>query len=88
MFAADGVDRRHASTVVAAGRRPVRRRRTCPPIAADVSYVDGVTGGNVMVISLEGARRLAAAMMGADPEAVEAGGELDELELLAPSARR
>jgi flagellar motor switch protein FliN/FliY len=54
-----------------------------PAIAADVSYVDGVTGGNVMVIGIEGARRLAAAMMGADPTAVEAGGELSELEFSA-----
>lgn len=56
---------------------------TFPAIAADVSYVDGVTGGNVMVIGLEGARRLAAAMMGMDPMSVEAGGELSELEFSA-----
>jgi flagellar motor switch protein FliN/FliY len=54
-----------------------------PAIAADVSYVDGVTGGNVMVIGIEGARRLAAAMMGMDPSEVEAGGELSELEFSA-----
>lgn len=54
-----------------------------PAVAADVSYVDGVTGGNVMVIGLEGARRLAAAMMGMDPNEVEAGGELSELEFSA-----
>ena len=54
-----------------------------PAIAADVSYVDGVTGGNVMVIGIEGARRLAAAMMGVDPNEVEASGELSELEFSA-----
>jgi flagellar motor switch protein FliN/FliY len=54
-----------------------------PAIAADVAYVDGVNGGNVMVIGIEGARRLAAAMMGADPNAVEVGGELSELEFSA-----
>jgi flagellar motor switch protein FliN/FliY len=54
-----------------------------PAIAADVSYVDGINGGNVMVIGVEGARRLAAAMMGANPLAVEAGGELSELEFSA-----
>jgi flagellar motor switch protein FliN len=54
-----------------------------PAIAADVSYVDGVNGGNVMVIGIEGARRLAAAMMGADPTAVEVGGELSDLEFSA-----
>ena len=36
-----------------------------PAVATNVSYVDGVTGGNVFVMTLEGARRLAAAMMGA-----------------------
>src|SRR4051812_4305595 len=56
---------------------------TMPAIAADVSYVDGVTGGNVLVIGIEGARRMAAAMMGMDPNAVEAGGELSELEFSA-----
>ncbi|MCW2994673.1 MAG: hypothetical protein JWQ18_2168 [Conexibacter sp.] len=54
-----------------------------PAIAADVAYVDGVTGGNVMVIGIEGARRLAAAMMGVDPNEVESGGELSELEFSA-----
>ncbi|WP_205696162.1 FliM/FliN family flagellar motor switch protein [Conexibacter sp. SYSU D00693] len=54
-----------------------------PAVAADVSYVDGVTGGNVLVMPLEGARRLAATMMGADPDSVEPGGELDELSLSA-----
>jgi flagellar motor switch protein FliN/FliY len=54
-----------------------------PAIGADVSYVDGVTGGNVLVIGIEGARRMAAAMMGMDPMSVEAGGELSELEFSA-----
>jgi flagellar motor switch protein FliN/FliY len=54
-----------------------------PAIGADVSYVDGVTGGNVLVVGIEGARRMAAAMMGMDPNAVEAGGELSELEFSA-----
>jgi flagellar motor switch protein FliN/FliY len=54
-----------------------------PVVAADVSYVDGVTGGNVFLLPVEGARRLAAAMMGGDPDAVDASGELSELELSA-----
>ena len=56
-----------------------------PAVATSVSYVDGVTGGNVFVITLEGARRLAAAMMGMEP-AEQAPGtpvELDEMELSA-----
>ncbi len=54
-----------------------------PAVMADVSFTDGVTGGNVMAIGIEGARRLAAAMMGMDPESVETGGELGEIELSA-----
>jgi flagellar motor switch protein FliN/FliY len=55
-----------------------------PSVATSVSYVDGVKGGNVLVITLAGAQRLAAAMMGMDPD--EAAGEaLDELQLSAVS---
>lgn len=58
-----------------------------PAVAANVSYVDGVTGGNVFVMTLEGARRLAAAMMGAsEPEpAADGATELSELEASAVS---
>ena len=50
-----------------------------------VSYVDGVTGGNVFLITLDGARNLAASMMGMDePEDPDAT-ELSELELSAVS---
>ena len=58
-----------------------------PAVATNVSYVDGVTGGNVFVMTLEGARRLAAAMMGAtEPEPVSGGAvELSELEASAVS---
>jgi flagellar motor switch protein FliN/FliY len=53
-----------------------------PSVATSVSYVDGVTGGNVFVMTVKGARRLAAAMMGeALPD--DDGGELSELELSA-----
>jgi flagellar motor switch protein FliN len=54
-----------------------------PAVATSVSYVDGVTGGNVFVMTVEGARKLAAAMMGMDPDAVESGPDLDEMELSA-----
>jgi len=58
-----------------------------PAVATSVSYVDGVTGGNVFVITKEGARRLAAAMMGAEPAEPEPDQpvELDEMELSAIS---
>ena len=42
-----------------------------PAIVADVSYVDGVTGGNLFLMPLPAARALAAAMMGVDPSAAD-----------------
>ncbi|HEY6779417.1 MAG TPA: FliM/FliN family flagellar motor switch protein [Thermoleophilaceae bacterium] len=54
-----------------------------PIVACSVSFVDGVTGGNVFAIPLEGARALAAAMMGGDPPADGGEPELSELELSA-----
>jgi flagellar motor switch protein FliN/FliY len=56
-----------------------------PAVLADVSYVDGVRGGNLFLMPLPAVRALAAAMMGADPEAAVAddAGELSELELSA-----
>jgi flagellar motor switch protein FliN len=58
---------------------------TLPPplVACSVSFVDGVTGGNVFAMPLEGARALAAAMMGSDPPADGGDPELSELELSA-----
>jgi flagellar motor switch protein FliN/FliY len=54
-----------------------------PAVTTSVSYVDGVTGGNVFILSLDGARKLAAAMMGMEePEDPDAP-ELSELELSA-----
>ena len=56
-----------------------------PCVAMEVSYVDGVTGGNVFLITLDGARLLAASMMGMEqPEDPDAP-ELSELELSAVS---
>jgi flagellar motor switch protein FliN len=54
-----------------------------PAVAADVSYVDGVSGGNLFLLPLDGARALAAAMMGDDANASQAGADLSELELSA-----
>jgi flagellar motor switch protein FliN/FliY len=68
---------------VPAGQHPLAGAQT-PAVLADVGYVDGVTGGNVMVIGVQGARRLAAAMTGTDPAAVEASDEpLSELDFSA-----
>jgi flagellar motor switch protein FliN/FliY len=77
-FSAEGVTP-GAIRVVPPGTSPFAEL-TVPAVAAGVSYVDGVTGGNVLLIGLQGARRLAAAMNGADPEALEPGDELSELE--------
>ena len=56
-----------------------------PAVAMSVSYIDGVTGGNVFVVTLDGAKKLAAAMMGMeDPEDPEAPA-LSELEESAVS---
>jgi flagellar motor switch protein FliN/FliY len=54
-----------------------------PAVAAEVSYVDGVSGGNLFLLALDGARGLAAAMMGDEAGASQAGAELSELELSA-----
>jgi flagellar motor switch protein FliN/FliY len=54
-----------------------------PSVATSVSYTEGVTGGNVFILTFDGARKLAAAMMGMDePEDPDAP-ELSELELSA-----
>ena len=65
-----------------AGSRPACRPSRRRPSTASVSYVDGVTGGNVFVMPLNGARALAAAMMGEEPPEDEAD-DLTELELSA-----
>ena len=54
-----------------------------PAVATIVSYVHGVTGGNLFVMTVEGARKLAAAMMGTEPDATGGAEELSELELSA-----
>ena len=68
--------------VVAAGKHPLEGIPV-PAVVTMVSYVDGVTGGNLFVMTVDGARRLAAAMMGMEPDEVEGGAELSELELSA-----
>jgi flagellar motor switch protein FliN len=57
-----------------------------PFVATTIAYVDGVTGGNVLVLTLAGARKLAAAMMGTpEPEPAAADEPLDEMALSAVS---
>ncbi len=80
MFAGDAAQPGPVA-IVSADADPLASVST-PAVAASVSYVDGVTGGNVFVMPLEGARALAAAMMGEEPPEDEAT-DLTELELSA-----
>jgi flagellar motor switch protein FliN/FliY len=80
-FSADGIVR--GSVQTHASVEGVASGIELPAVVVDVRYVDGVHGGNLFTLPVEGARRLAAAMNGEDPEAVQAGGELTELELSA-----
>jgi flagellar motor switch protein FliN/FliY len=50
-----------------------------PAVVARVAYVDGADGGALLTLPIPVARRVAAAMMGADPPEDEAG-ELTEIE--------
>lgn len=70
--------------VVADGADPVAGV-PLPAVVADVSYVDGVRGGNCFLMPLPAVRALAAAKLGtqAAPGAADAGDELSEHELSA-----
>src|ERR1700757_4576468 len=70
MFAPRAVER-GAGTGPAGGASPFANVAR-GSIATSVSYVDGVTGANVFVMTQAGARRLATAM-GAAPEDVDEG---------------
>ena len=83
MFAPGKIDAGDVS-VVAGDQNPMESIPV-PAVATSVSYVDGVTGANVFVMTLDGAKKLAAAMMGMEePEDPDAP-ELSELELSAVS---
>jgi flagellar motor switch protein FliN len=80
MFAPGAADRGPVA-IVPHGTQPLQAVPT-PAVAASVSYVDGVTGGNIFVMPLSAARAMAAAMMGEAPPEDKAT-ELTELELSA-----
>jgi flagellar motor switch protein FliN len=80
MFAGDAAQPGPVA-IVPAGGDPLQALPT-PAVTASISYVDGVTGGNVFVMPLAGARALAAAMTGEEPPEDDAT-ELTELELSA-----
>jgi flagellar motor switch protein FliN len=70
-------------TTVAASAAQALQALPTPGVAANVAYVDGVTGGNVFGLSTAGARLLAAATMGGGEPQPDA--ELSEVELAAVS---
>jgi flagellar motor switch protein FliN/FliY len=76
MFMPEGIELGDA-TVVAPGTPPLDGV-SVPAVVADVSYTDGASGGNLFVTSVNGVKKLAAAMMGT--EAVLNGEPLDEME--------
>jgi flagellar motor switch protein FliN/FliY len=80
MFAPGAVERGEV-TVMAAGQSPFNGI-TAGSVAASVSYVDGVTGANIFVLTAAGARKLAMAMGMPAPEEGDSA-ELSELELSA-----
>jgi flagellar motor switch protein FliN/FliY len=77
----DGVAK-GAVSVVPNGMSPLQAI-PAPSVAANVSYVDGVTGGNVFVVTRLGARKLAAVMMGMEPPTEDDDSEIDEISLSA-----
>ncbi len=76
MFMPEGIEVGDAEVVVAG--TPPLDGVSVPAVVADVSYTDGASGGNLFVTSVNGVKKLAAAMMGT--EAVLNGEPLDELE--------
>jgi flagellar motor switch protein FliN len=74
-----------SSVLVLPGKAEPLADFPAPLVATTISYVDGVTGGNVLVLTLEGARRLAAAMMGMPSPEPDPAAELDEMALSAVS---
>jgi flagellar motor switch protein FliN/FliY len=80
MFAPGAVERGEVS-VMAEGQSPFHGI-TAGSVAASVSYVDGVSGANIFVLTAAGARKLAMAMGMPAPEEGE-GAALSELELSA-----
>ncbi len=74
---------REAPALVPQGKSPFQGIPE-PAVACSVRYVEGVTGGNVLILSRPAARHLAALMMGGPPPTGElADADLSELELSA-----
>jgi flagellar motor switch protein FliN/FliY len=80
-FCGDAVER--GGAVLLSPSMPPLEAVALPAVVTSVNYVDGVQGGNIFAMTRLGARRLAAAMMGEDPDLLEDDAELSELELSA-----
>jgi flagellar motor switch protein FliN/FliY len=80
MFFGDDVEQSPAQ-VIPRGTPPLGNL-PAPAIVSNISYIDGATGGNMFAIPVSGARKLAAAMMGAMTEE-ESDDDLSELEMSA-----
>jgi flagellar motor switch protein FliN/FliY len=76
MFLPEGIEVGEAEVIE--GGAPPLDGVSVPAVVADVSYTDGASGGNLFVTTVNGVKKLAAAMMGT--EAVLNGEPLDELE--------
>ena len=68
------------STVVPRGTNPLGAL-SFPAVMSTISYLDGATGGNIFAITAEGAKKIAATMMGGELE--EDGNDVPELALSA-----
>jgi flagellar motor switch protein FliN/FliY len=68
------------STVVPRGTNPLGALEF-PAVMAGISYLDGVSGGNLFAITAEGAKKIAATMMGGELE--DDGNDVPELALSA-----
>ena len=79
MFCGDAVEMT-GKTIVPRGTNPLGAL-DFPAVLASISYLDGVSGGNLFAITAEGAKKIAATMMGG--ELPEDGNEIPELALSA-----
>jgi flagellar motor switch protein FliN/FliY len=70
------------TTVVPRGTNPLGALEF-PAVTAGISYLDGVSGGNLFAITAEGARQIAATMMGGELPDDGSGDDVPELVLSA-----
>ena len=79
MFCGEGVEMT-GSNIVPRGTNPLGAL-DFPAVMSNISYLDGVSGGNIFAITAEGAKKIAATMMGGELE--EDGNDIPELALSA-----